>query len=684
MIPAKQVRILIFFLIVSSLLTTSNCSNDFRETKTNLWTSIGPTGGNIHSISVSPDYGNDKTIFIGTDSGVFKSTNGGTKWRALPEKSLKSVEPSPNFKQDKTLLGGNAFSTNMLSKDGGRTWLEIKYKAGFVFSGPIAFSPNYKKDKTLFLGGLSEIAISTDEGLTWQALTKPEKFDEFDEHPYVPIISPNYSNDKTIFATKETAKLFRSENAGSNWQLNVIGSLAYINTIALSPDFDKDKVIYAGGNGVFISLDGGNSWRKSGLDRLNVLSIRISPGFARDKTVFARTVNVPSQAGANSNFKLNSEIYRSDDMGKTWTKLGLSSEPALESFPLMTGNTISLSPDFFRDNTVFAIADNKIFKSSNKGKTWKNITSNIRVNKLVTTAAISPTFEKDQTVFALTGDNKLYKTSNGGQNWRTVASGSFRALVLSPNFSNDNTLLAYDQSNIFKSTDGSRQWEQKTNDYITVQKMIFSPNFAQDKTVFFIGFQSSSGVYKSTDGGERWRKINNGLVDDPTSIGISPNYKKDGTLFVTTNDGLYKSTDHGEKWLKKIDMGFYDTSLVLSPKYGVNELLFVFEGNSTYKSTDGGKTLEKINNVPENIILMPNFPYFRNERELIVTTSNGEIFQSNNEGENWNIITNLPDVAAKLLPVYGSTSFFAVSQSSPLLGVVRYVQDENKKKNSGQ
>ncbi|MBN2001720.1 MAG: hypothetical protein JXA21_00070, partial [Anaerolineae bacterium] len=45
-----------------------------------VWTSDGPYGGNIQDIAFSPGFAADRTVFVATTQGVFKSTNGGDSW----------------------------------------------------------------------------------------------------------------------------------------------------------------------------------------------------------------------------------------------------------------------------------------------------------------------------------------------------------------------------------------------------------------------------------------------------------------------------------------------------------------------------------------------------------------------------------------------------------------------------
>ena len=47
----------------------------------NVWTSIGPEGGNVSALAIDP--ATPATLYAGTSGGVFKSTDGGANWSAV-------------------------------------------------------------------------------------------------------------------------------------------------------------------------------------------------------------------------------------------------------------------------------------------------------------------------------------------------------------------------------------------------------------------------------------------------------------------------------------------------------------------------------------------------------------------------------------------------------------------------
>ena len=87
-----------------------------------------------------------------------------------------------------------------------------------------------------------------------------------------------------------------------------------------------------------------------------------------------------------------------------------------------------------------------------------------------------------------------------------------------------------------------------------IQVVAISPNFAQDHTVLAAtgGLTLKLGVmllFKTTDGGVNWT-VASGLLDNNPiySIVFSPNYAQDQTVYVAGGGGLFVSTDGANTW----------------------------------------------------------------------------------------------------------------------------------------
>ena len=127
-------------------------------------------------------------------------------------------------------------------------------------------------------------------------------------------VSPDYRSDRTLFVGGYYS-MWRSTDGGAQFSV-LSGAPLDIEDIAVSPAFTNDKTLfvaskgnrYGAGTGIYRSTDSGGSWQlaSGGLPAVRMpYRLRISPGFATDRTVFAL---------------VNEDLYKSTDAGGSWTK----------------------------------------------------------------------------------------------------------------------------------------------------------------------------------------------------------------------------------------------------------------------------------------------------------------------------------------------------------------------------
>jgi hypothetical protein len=131
---------------------------------------------------VSPNYQRDETLYAATETGVYRSTNGGRAWREVtaPEEGapIISLAVSPSYEKDGSLLAGSDAGGLYVSADRGKNWARLGEE---VFSGAInniLLSPTYPAPP--YVGVLHEdrLMISLDGGGSWidwpMSLSDPE------------------------------------------------------------------------------------------------------------------------------------------------------------------------------------------------------------------------------------------------------------------------------------------------------------------------------------------------------------------------------------------------------------------------------------------------------------------------------------------------------------------------------
>ena len=260
-------------------------------------------------------------------------------------------------------------------------------------------------------------------------------------------VSPEYANDKTIFAARASG-LYRSQDGGKSWQfsfdsLDLDAPLA-ISCVALAPNFaEMPHVFAAGPGGVLRSRDGGQTWYVTMLSSPApfITGLAVSPNYARDGIVFAAT--------------MDDGVFRSSNRGVDWTawNFGLFDRHIL---------SIAVSPNIAEDKNVFLGTESGIFHSINGGLGWRETEFQIE-NAPVLSLAISPNFTEDDLLFAGTESAGVLSSQDRGTTWALAAGedqvGSVNAILTSKNFLKEPYLLIANGESILFSRDRGQSWQ---------------------------------------------------------------------------------------------------------------------------------------------------------------------------------------------------------------------------------
>ncbi|MDI9355750.1 MAG: T9SS type A sorting domain-containing protein [Chitinophagaceae bacterium] len=253
-----------------------------------------------------------------------------------------------------------------------------------------------------------------------------------------------------------------------------------------------------------------------------------------------------------------------------------------------------------------------IWKTTNKGVNWTNLTPNIP-NLAISSLSISAS--NADIIYAGTGEESfgglggirgdgILKSSNAGTTWTLLSStanenfGSVSRVIVDP--TNTNIALASTTKGVFKTTDGGNSWIQTLAKY-NADQIVYSPgNFSIQYTTV-----KSDGIYKSVNAGDTWTHYSPGMI--PTGrieMAISPvnpqkifaavlgnQTKINSTSTQSTGEDLYFSTDAGETWRLATSVqtipflggqGWYDNSVTAHP---FDENTVYVAGVSSFKFT---------------------------------------------------------------------------------------------------
>ncbi len=183
-----------------------------------------------------------------------------------------------------------------------------------------------------------------------------------------------------------------------------------------------------------------------------------------------------------------------------------------------------------------------------------------------------------QTVF-LGRDGQVFRSTDGGQNWTeiTVNCSDPRGFQ----FVDDQVIvLSHSNESLFRSTDSGDTWTEIPLEY-THRGEIHFPS----ATAGYIFQQSGGPLLKSIDGGATWDSIYqfdaNALYGDWIDENIGFLYDQ--------NRQIFKTTDGGNNWTLVTDTGVPSNLRYLAALSETDLVAYVFP-NSIFSSTDGGVT----------------------------------------------------------------------------------------------
>ncbi len=508
---------------------------------------------------------------------ILKTTNGGSSWHSLNS-------PTNNFIYDIFFLDSNTgwisdYNTREIFKTtaGGSNWNLVSIPE----AGPIA-DFWFFNDSNGFGAGYSQFLKTTDGGLTWSNTGAGGG-----------IYSIYFINESTGFIAGQPG-LKKTTNGGQSWVALSIGNLIDFTPTAVYA-FDAQNLYVIGqgwdfyGNPYYAfasSANGGYTWVSTQLSKYpsDLYFQTSSKGWicsenilkTEDRGLTWIDTNIPADylEGKGSNnwctyyniisyspdewttiipqiesvftgflwdgtakdtltvYACGSEytIIGSNDGGLTWSKLYSETEGSY------------LNKIIVDSSTLWAVgADGIILKSTDNGTSWRKmfIDGSTWLNDI--------TFIGSGMGFAggvYDGDGALFHTSDNGDSWGIFKLFPGEDDVVEIKFSDPNLGWLTTLYNIYRSTDGGKQWE-------LVRPLYFSHFDVSGDTAWFI---SSNKIYRTTDAGYSFTTDTVFQYGQISFSDVNVDFTDALTGFVTAGDSrVFKSTDGGLTWS---DMNF--------------------------------------------------------------------------------------------------------------------------------
>jgi len=489
---------------------------------------------NTGAIQVTIDQNNPKIVYAdiwaarqgpwengawnGTESGLFKSEDGGTTWRRLTKGLPTTTEDG---------LG----------------------RIGFT----IAPSNSNRMYATVDAEKNGGIYRSDDAGESWYLLTTDGRFwgrgSDFAE------VKVDPKNPDIVYSANVV--MWKSTDGGKNWTgiKGAPGGDDY-HRIWINPNDPKIMALGIDQGGI-VTVNGGETW-SSWYNQPTAQFYHVS-------TDNSFPYNVLGGQQESGSVGIASRSNDGNITFREWHPVGVEEYGYVAADPL-------------DPNIIYG---GKITKFDKRTGQVQNISPEpVRSGKVrfIRTAPVMFSPVDPKTLYF--AGNVVFKTTTGGQSWETISPdltretydipasvGVFsndkmktmprRGVVysLAPSYQNVNTLWAgTDDGLIHITNDGGKSWKNITPKAITSWSKISQIDASHfDNQTAYVAVNrircddQAPYIYKTNDGGATWKKIVVGLPNEPINT-VREDAVKKGLLFAGSENAVYVSFDAGEHW----------------------------------------------------------------------------------------------------------------------------------------
>ncbi|MBI3960405.1 MAG: hypothetical protein HY328_16450 [Chloroflexi bacterium] len=350
----------------------------------------------MHVIAFDPT--NSQTVWVGNDGGVWKSTDGGQTWTSrntnLATLQFTGIAVDPT--NPSVIQGGMQDNNKAFTLNGGATpgWTAVDVgDGGFAAIDPF--------NTTIWYGtrfGKSFQRNEQGSGLTgfWPMMTNG--VDQADRALFYVPFAVDTSTQKVLYLG--TFRVYKTTNRGDNWTAissDLSNGKGYVSAIAVAPSDAATVWVGTSDGNVQVTTNGGGNWTntaKAPLPGRYVSRIAVSRTDAQTAyAVFSGfNTHTPGQ---------NGHVFKTTNGGASWQDISSN----LPDVPVQ-----SIALDSSHPGTVYVGADTGVFRTLDDGSSWipfNNGMANVTVVDLILT-------NNNNTLFAGTHGRSVYRVDLSG------------------------------------------------------------------------------------------------------------------------------------------------------------------------------------------------------------------------------------------------------------------------------
>ncbi len=333
---------------------------------------------------------------------------------------------------------------------------------------------------------------------------------------------------------------------------------------AIDAVYKESRIIYVGtaGGGIWKSINGGASF-KPVFDKYNQAIGCITIDQKNPNTIWTGT----GECNMRNSVSVGDGIYRSDDEGDTWKKLGLENSEHISKIVIDPSNS----------NIVYAAVpgalwsdsqERGLYKTTDGGKNWVKILygnektgcADIEVDPKEPNRIYASMWQFRRTPWSFTSGGEgsgLYKSEDGGKSWKHIDKqfspdgllGRICLAVAPTEPKNIYALVESKKTALYSSTDFGENWTKESATENATARPFYFSTLVVDPTEAKRIYRPTYNLSISVDGGKSFTEptFEAGWVhSDHHALWVNP--KNPSHLLIGTDGGVYMSLDRGYNW----------------------------------------------------------------------------------------------------------------------------------------
>lgn len=319
----------------------------------------------------------------------------------------------------------------------------------------------------------------------------------------------------------------------------------------------------ATGGGLWKTMDSGSTWFPVTDGQVTSASVgAVAVSESNPDLVFIGM----GETAIRGNIMPGDGVYRSADAGKTWTHVGFRESHGISKIRIHPTNPAIVYVASFGKYSVPS-AERGVFKSTDGGTTWRKVLFRDersgaidiaidRTNPNVMYAALWEAYRKEYQMSSGGPGSGLFKSTDGGETWKEITRnkglpskglvGRIGVAVTAANPQRVYALIEHDSGGLYKSDDAGATWTLMNDNRSIRQRAFYYTHLFADHRNADVVYAQNTSLFRSADGGKTMTSIGNGTHGDHHDLWIDPD---DPAHLVDANDGGGAiSRDTGGNW----------------------------------------------------------------------------------------------------------------------------------------